>query len=241
MTKKESEVDEIDDDLNENNSNICIDANKIDENDDDDDFVNHHSFNGDGDIIEDNGVVDYNDEIVGDVNCYYESKPLFSTLHIKQFLCATVCTSEVIIWCFSTSMVVARINVIENCSIDDTQNDHKINVTLAKFDEEVNVLYLATSNGELHQYSLNGQLIRRINLKVGISAIDIVNSGFSMFSRFIVTGHTDGSVKILKVDMETREFVVIKEKNLFHLRIAKIVSHRDSYSIDAYVIPSRLI
>ena len=232
--KKKKKVTKIEGTENNNESDLSVGLNSSN------DFLHYsHSFNGEGDIIDDNGVVDYND--IGDVDdSYIEEKPLFSTLHVKQFLCATVCSTEVIIWCFSTSMVVARIDL--NANIEKVENDgQKIGIITAKFDEEINVLYLTTSNGELHQYSLNGQLIRKIDLKTAVTAIEIIPSGFSVFTRYIVTGHMDGSVRILKVDLETREFVVVKEKNLFQLRVARIIPHRDSYVIDVYVIPSRLI
>ena len=157
-------------------------------------------------------------KILSNLQC---DNPFFSVLHPKQFLCATICLNEVIIWCFSNGMVVHHIDLPY--------------VKIASFDQETNSLFLC-QDYKLFHYSLNGELIRLIDINPRITALGIIPCGFSVFTRYLVTGHCDGSVKVIIIELESGQFSIVSEKKILQLKVQKICGTKNSSQVDVYEV-----
>lgn len=146
--------------------------------------------------------------------------PKMTTVDSNQMICATACSENVIIWSVSSSMVIHFIT-LENTSC-------------LTFDGHSPVLYLAQGN-TLFEYTVNGHLMRKIVLMSNITAIGLCGNGFAFTDKVIVTGHSDGRIRLVNVTTNGNFSVMISQR-VAKTPIREIQSSRNSYLIHVHEI-----
>jgi hypothetical protein len=144
----------------------------------------------------------------------------FSVVNDNQFLCATVCQREVVVW--------SVINGTELFVIDVE------NVRFLIFDQEMNRIYIATEN-VLFQYSLTGKRVRDIGFEKGrVTALALFGMDFTFDHRLVLVGMSDGSVRVLACDFMGPKIVTVKISRLSQFPIVKIAVRAGSHIVDAF-------
>jgi hypothetical protein len=143
---------------------------------------------------------------------------LFSVVNDRQLICATVCPNEIILWSIVNGSLI---NIID-CS----------GVNALVFDDDLDAIFFVSEEC-LFQASLNGQLLRRLNLPgKEPTALALVVRGYTFDHRFVLVGTKDGVVLEISTDFQTLELVVILELQVSQFPIAKFIGNRWSCVVD---------
>jgi hypothetical protein len=150
---------------------------------------------------------------------FARSNALFSAVNDRQWITVTVCQTVVVIWSVFTGLVL---KIIE-----------KPGVEFLVLDDEMNVFYLGTDN-LISQYSLNGALLRTLEIEKRITGLGMLGMDFSFDHRLLVVGCNDGSVTVLSIEFQKCQFIVLQTSKLSAFPLVKFVVHPQSMLIDAY-------
>jgi len=148
---------------------------------------------------------------------FFWKSPLFSVLCTKESICVTGCISEVVLWSFITGMMIKRIEIKSPSCIE--------------LDEETNSLFVASKN-VLYHYTLMGIFIRQVTLPSNITSISAFGFGFSIYDRVIVTGHSDGVIRLHKILLNTDGFLTILEEKVSKSPIMFLSTQQNSHRIE---------
>jgi hypothetical protein len=144
----------------------------------------------------------------------------FSVVNDNQFVCATVCAEEVVVWCV-INLVVLFVIEIEG-------------VQFLLFDQEMNMMYMATEN-RLLQYSLTGKRLRELEIVEGaITAMAMFEVEFTFDHRWVLLGKKDGSVQICASEFGSRQLATLQNCKFSEFPIVRIVVRRGSHVVEVF-------
>lgn len=142
----------------------------------------------------------------------------FTIINERQYICATACTEELVIWSFISGRIISDIKIR--------------GVSCLIFDDILNCIFFS-SGTILYQYSLNGFFIRKYELPVKITCIQTVGFGYSFSNRLIVIGLQSGVVKLLKIDDNSNEFKLYREKKMsaYPINAINVIDNRTKIEV----------
>lgn len=149
----------------------------------------------------------------------------FSFVFEKQLMCVTCCNNEIVIWSISNGAITTIIPI------------PNVNAMLIK--EDINSIFMSSEN-ILYHYTINGFLVRKIDLSQEITALSCFENGFSIFDKYILIGHRDGTIKICSIDFNSCEFIIIDEKIISNCPIINFSVDLDLYEVSVYDLRSCL-
>lgn len=144
----------------------------------------------------------------------------FSVINDRQFICATYCTNELVLWSIVNGFII-RIIPLKN-------------IKSIAFDPELDIMYVGESNN-VHQYSINGEYIRSINAQSedSVESIAIGGFGFSYDTRFLAVGTSSGKVLIYKHNNKSLQFQLVSEFDVSNYPIVSLYAKQNLLIVDA--------
>ena len=133
--------------------------------------------------------------------------PKFTVLLESQMLCYTACLRKIVVWSCANEAIV---NVI------DLPNVTAMNVCRDR------ACLFAASGTTIYQYSLNGVLLRKVDVEAIVTCIE--SFGFEMFHAglMFVAGTVRGDALIVELVRETSQMVVVSQTKMGHGPVRRI-------------------
>jgi hypothetical protein len=153
----------------------------------------------------------------------------FSVVHQRQYLCATICLGDVVIWSLVNGTVISVIEIER--------------VSCAVFDEVMSALYLG-AGARILQFGLGGEQIREFEFQSGeVTALGIFGMGFTFDHRLVVAGMADGTVNVVACTFQDQRLMVVQQVKVSDFPIV-VIETRPGLSVvkafDSTMLPQRV-
>jgi hypothetical protein len=144
--------------------------------------------------------------------------PQVSVVNDRQLICATMCSTEIVIWSIVNGAVLNVLN--------------EPNVTVLVFDDDLDCFFFA-ANDTIVQASLNGYVLRRLRLQQReITALGLIARGYAFDHRFVLVGTKDGCVLEVVTDFQSLQLIVENENKISEFPIVRFIGNRWTNVVD---------